>query len=172
MYNAAPWRHNASQRYVFSGFFDYQVLVNKSPGNTESLCANIARICTSSVISSKALPSSNLVTHSPNLKRRTRHLQHSDGHVLCIGDWASLRFPVCFSYFSRSSAHFITRRPTQPSHKDSHSRCVAFLNNSSRPTRNLEARQWSIGNTLFSTPTLWLACLPNVQHTSSNCPKS
>ena len=88
MVNAASWRHNASQRYVFSGFFDYQVLVNKSPGNAESPCANLARICTLSVISSKSLPSSNLVTQSPNVKRRTRYLQHNDGRVLCKGDWA------------------------------------------------------------------------------------
>ena len=86
--NAASWRHNAPQRYVFSGFFDHEVLFNESPSNTESLCADLARICTLSVISAEALPSSDLVTQSPNLKKRTRYLQHSDGCVFCIGDWA------------------------------------------------------------------------------------
>ena len=168
MVNAAPWRHNGPQRYVFSGFFDYQVLVNKSPGNNESLCADLARICTLSVISAEALPSSDLVTQSPNLKKRTRYLQHSDGRVLCIDDWAIVSEVIdMFLIFSRSSAHFITRRPIQPSHTDSYSRSVAFLNNARPPTRELEARQLSTGNTLYSR--LPPPLLPPMASLSTQC---
>ena len=125
-------------------------IVYNSSDNTESLCANFARICTLSVISSGALPSSDLVTQSPNLKRRTGYLQHSDGRVLCIGDWAIVSevFDMFLIFFSARA--LISLPEVLLSLRIFKIRRLSYCNNSRPPTRELEARQLSIGNTLYS----------------------
>lgn len=71
--------------------------------------------------------SCNPIPRSEVYPRRTRYLQHSDGRVLCIGDWALV---------SEVFDMFLILLP--------------FPDNSRRPTRELEMRQLSIGNTLYS----------------------
>lgn len=121
----------------------------------------MARTCTFSVISSKPLPSSNLVTQSPDLK------PIQDGRGI---------YGIMMGVFCAWATGFLSlRRPTQLSRTTLIQDATLFL--SRRPTRELETPQLSY--TLLSlydiyprhTFRLWLvACLPNVQHTSYNCP--